>query len=85
MKGDSYDNCPAWLCSDECTFTKLFSFQTMTFAQFQKIHDRDEAIKKLERIAISNLHNCLRLLKHNKVHDIRFFRFSSRLIPLAIS
>jgi UV DNA damage endonuclease len=57
--------------------------QTMTFAQFQKIHDRDEAIKKLERIAISNLHNCLRLLKHNKMHDIRFFRFSSRLIPLA--
>jgi UV DNA damage endonuclease len=57
--------------------------QTMTFAQFQKIKDREAAIKKLERIAVSNLENCLRLLKHNKAHDIRFFRFSSRLIPLA--
>jgi UV DNA damage endonuclease len=57
--------------------------QTMTFAQFQKIKDRKAAIKKLERIAVSNLENCLRLLKHNKAHDIRFFRFSSRLIPLA--
>ncbi|WP_027409425.1 UV DNA damage repair endonuclease UvsE [Anoxybacteroides tepidamans] len=57
--------------------------QTMTFAQFQKIKDREAAIKKLERIAVSNLENCLRLLKHNKAHDIRFFRLSSRLIPLA--
>jgi UV DNA damage endonuclease len=57
--------------------------QTMTFAQFQKIKDREAAIRKLERIAISNLKNCLRLLKHNVGHDIEFFRFSSRLIPLA--
>lgn len=57
--------------------------QTMTFAQFQKIKDREAAIRKLERIAISNLENCLRLFKHNAAHDIRFFRLSSRLIPLA--
>ena len=57
--------------------------QTMTFKQFQKINDREAAIHKLERIAQSNLHNCLRLLKHNIAHDIHFFRLSSRLIPLA--
>lgn len=57
--------------------------QTMTFAQFEKIKDRDAAIRKLERIAISNLENCLRLLKHNAGNQIHFFRFSSRLIPLA--
>lgn len=57
--------------------------QTMTWTQFQKMKDREAALRKLERIAISNLENCLRLLKHNKAHDIRFFRFSSRLIPLA--
>ncbi|RSK25660.1 UV DNA damage repair endonuclease UvsE [Bacillus sp. HMF5848] len=57
--------------------------QTMTFAQFKKIKDRDAAIRKLERIAISNLENCLRLLRHNVAHDISFFRFSSKLIPLA--
>ncbi|MED2174551.1 hypothetical protein P4V88_21715, partial [Bacillus thuringiensis] len=52
--------------------------QTMTYAQFQKIDDRDAAIRKLERIANSNLENCLRLLKHNKGHDISFFRLSSK-------
>ncbi|MBM7694582.1 UV damage endonuclease UvdE [Peribacillus deserti] len=57
--------------------------KTMTFAQFSKIADREAAIRKLERIAVSNLENCLRLLKHNYAHDIQFFRFSSRIIPLA--
>ncbi|PEE40029.1 UV DNA damage repair endonuclease UvsE [Bacillus pseudomycoides] len=57
--------------------------QTMTYAQFQRIKDREAAIHKLERIANSNLENCLRLLKHNKGHDIAFFRLSSKLIPLA--
>jgi UV DNA damage endonuclease len=57
--------------------------QTMTFAQFEKIKDREAAIRKLERIAASNLVNCLRLLKHNSANQIYFFRLSSRLIPLA--
>jgi UV DNA damage endonuclease len=57
--------------------------QTMTFAQFNRIKDREAAIRKLERIAESNLENCLRLLKHSAANDIHFFRFSSRLIPLA--
>ncbi|NMH67578.1 UV DNA damage repair endonuclease UvsE [Bacillus sp. RO3] len=57
--------------------------QTMTFKQFSQIKDREAAIHKLERIAKSNLHNCLRLLKHNVLNEIHFFRFSSKLIPLA--
>ena len=57
--------------------------QTMTFAQFQRVKDHEAAIRKLERIAISNLENCLRLLKHNAWSEIEFFRFSSKLIPLA--
>jgi UV DNA damage endonuclease len=57
--------------------------QTMTFKQFQGIKNREAAIRKLERIAISNLENCLRLLKHNTANDISFFRLSSRLVPLA--
>jgi UV DNA damage endonuclease len=57
--------------------------KTMTFAQFQKLKDRDAAIRKLERIAAANLENCLRLLKHNAANEIHFFRLSSRLIPLA--
>ncbi|KUP04884.1 UV damage repair endonuclease UvdE [Bacillus coahuilensis p1.1.43] len=57
--------------------------QTMTYKQFSSIKDRAAALRKLERIATSNLHNCLRLLKHNALHSIEFFRFSSKLIPLA--
>ncbi len=57
--------------------------QTMTYAQFTKMKNRTAAIHKLERIAISNLNNCLRLLKHNAGNNIHFFRFSSKLIPLA--
>lgn len=57
--------------------------QTMTFAQFQKLTDQEAAVAKLERIARSNIDNCLRLLKHNVAHDIQFFRFSSRIVPLA--
>lgn len=57
--------------------------KTMTFTQFQKIDDRKEAIRKLERIALVNLENTMRLLKHNATSDIHFYRLTSRLIPLA--
>jgi UV DNA damage endonuclease len=57
--------------------------KTMTFAQFQKIEDREAAIRKLERISLLNLQNTLRILKHNVASDIHFYRLTSRLIPLA--
>ncbi|SDJ69317.1 UV DNA damage repair endonuclease UvsE [Sediminibacillus albus] len=57
--------------------------QTVTFKTFNKYSDREAAIRKLERIAQSNIRNCLRLLKHNKAFDISFFRLSSKLVPLA--
>ena len=57
--------------------------RTMPYAQFSKLTDRNAAIKKLERIARTNLKNCLRLLIHNEANGIEFFRFSSKLIPLA--
>ncbi|WP_026575463.1 UV DNA damage repair endonuclease UvsE [Bacillus sp. UNC438CL73TsuS30] len=57
--------------------------QTMTFAQFQKIADREAAIRKLERIALSNLQHTLRILKHAAASKIHFYRLTSRLIPLA--
>ena len=57
--------------------------KTMTYAQFSKLANREAAIKRLEKIAKTNLKNCLRLLIHNEVNGIQFFRFSSKLIPLA--
>ncbi|MFC7686422.1 UV DNA damage repair endonuclease UvsE [Ureibacillus sp. GCM10028918] len=57
--------------------------QTMTFAQFQKIDDREAAIRKLEQITLKNLENTHRLLKNNFFNEIHFYRLTSRLIPLA--
>lgn len=57
--------------------------KTMTFTQFQKIKDREAAIRKLERIALANLENTLRLLKHNFMNEIHFYRLTSKIIPLA--
>lgn len=57
--------------------------RTMTATAFAKLEDREAAIRKLERIAAENLHNTLRLLKHNRANGIRLYRFSSRLVPLA--
>lgn len=56
--------------------------RTMTYTNFAKIADREAAIHKLERLAAENLHNTLRLLRHNRAHDIQMYRFSSKLIPL---
>jgi UV DNA damage endonuclease len=56
--------------------------KTMTATTFRTISDRVAAIHKLEKIASDNLHRTLRLLRHNRAHDIHVYRFSSKLIPL---
>ncbi|WP_379127665.1 UV DNA damage repair endonuclease UvsE [Paenibacillus sp. sgz500958] len=57
--------------------------KTMTMASFNKLNDREAAIRKLESIARVNLHNTLRLLRHNAASDIQVYRLTSKLIPLA--
>ncbi|QDP40336.1 UV DNA damage repair endonuclease UvsE [Radiobacillus deserti] len=57
--------------------------QTVTWKTFSSISDRDAALGKLRSVALSNIENCLRLLKHNRASGIKFFRMSSRIIPLA--
>jgi UV DNA damage endonuclease len=56
--------------------------RTMTYSNFSKLADREAAIRKLERITEENLHNALRVLRHALAHDIRVYRFSSKIIPL---
>jgi UV DNA damage endonuclease len=56
--------------------------KTMTVTNFSKLDDREAAIRKLERIGAENLHNTLRLLRHNRAYDIKVYRLSSKLIPL---
>lgn len=57
--------------------------KTMTYASFSKLADREAATRRLEQIAQQNLHNTLRLLKHAYHHDVKLYRFSSKLIPLS--
>ncbi|WP_410770822.1 UV DNA damage repair endonuclease UvsE [Fontibacillus sp. BL9] len=57
--------------------------RTMTYKTFSGLSDREAAVRRLESIAAENLRNTLRLLRHNVAHDIRVYRFSSKLIPLA--
>ncbi|MFC0473052.1 UV DNA damage repair endonuclease UvsE [Halalkalibacter kiskunsagensis] len=57
--------------------------KTVTVKQFEQMIDKEAGIRKLERVALTNLENCLRILKHNHAHDITFFRLSSRIVPLA--
>ncbi|WP_172196461.1 UV DNA damage repair endonuclease UvsE [Saccharibacillus qingshengii] len=57
--------------------------KTMTMARFSKLPDREAGLRELERIAAVNLHNTLRLLRHNAAEGIQMYRFSSKLIPLA--
>ncbi|WP_047150363.1 UV DNA damage repair endonuclease UvsE [Aneurinibacillus tyrosinisolvens] len=56
--------------------------RTMTAKRFATIADREAGLRKLEHLAEQNIESCIRLLYHNRAHDIKFFRLSSRLIPL---
>ncbi|AQS54672.1 MAG: UV DNA damage repair endonuclease UvsE [Novibacillus thermophilus] len=56
--------------------------QTMTVTHFKKLVDREAALRKITRIASSNLTNTLRILRHAHASGIHVYRFSSRLIPL---
>ncbi|MBP2001714.1 UV DNA damage endonuclease [Paenibacillus shirakamiensis] len=57
--------------------------KTMTYKSFSQLADRPAALRRLEHVAAENLHNTLRLLKHNRAYDIKVYRFSSKMIPLA--
>ncbi|MEK5413843.1 UV DNA damage repair endonuclease UvsE [Paenibacillus sp. FSL L8-0708] len=57
--------------------------KTMTMASFKKLDDREAALRRLENIARMNLHNTLRLMKHNVASDIMVYRLTSKIIPLA--
>lgn len=57
--------------------------RTMTMASFNKLNDREAGLRRLESISRTNLHNTLRLLRHNAASGIKVYRLTSKLIPLA--
>ena len=56
--------------------------KTMTVKSFQAIPDKRLALRKVLRIAKENIAHTKRILYHAVQHEILFYRFSSRLIPL---
>lgn len=56
--------------------------KTMTVKAFQAIPDKRLALRKILRIAKENIAHTKRILYHAVGHEILFYRFSSRLIPL---
>lgn len=57
--------------------------KTTTVKYLSKIESERARFYQLTALAKTNLNNSLRLLYHNKAHDIKVFRLTSKLIPLA--
>ncbi len=57
--------------------------KTVTVKTLSKIDDKETRLFKLSRLAKENIKNTQRLLYHNKAHDIKVYRLTSKLIPLA--
>ncbi len=57
--------------------------KTVTVKSLTKIEDEEAKLFKLKSIAKTNIQNTQRLFYHNKAHDIKVYRLTSKLIPLA--
>ena len=57
--------------------------KTITVANLSKIENEGARFATLTMLARTNIENTRRLLAHNRSHNIKVFRISSRLIPLA--
>ncbi|PWK08373.1 UV DNA damage repair endonuclease UvsE [Tumebacillus permanentifrigoris] len=55
---------------------------TMTVTNFQKIIDREAALRKLTSIAAKNLQNSLRVMRHAHAQGIHVYRFTSKIVPM---
>ena len=56
--------------------------KTLTFTRYKQLSEEDRRQKLLE-VTEANLHNTLRMLYYNVAHQIKLYRFSSSLVPLA--
>lgn len=57
--------------------------KTISVKAFQAIPDKRLALKKVLQIAKENIAHTKRILYHAVAHGVLFYRFSSRIIPLA--
>ncbi|HEX2927261.1 MAG TPA: UV DNA damage repair endonuclease UvsE [Ruminiclostridium sp.] len=56
---------------------------TVTYAAYSKLKDENARRTRLERVARCNINNTLRILKNSLALDIKVYRLTSKLIPLA--
>lgn len=58
---------------------------TVTYKTYSNLAEKDgtAALSRVRRAARENLLNTLRLLRHNRAHGVKLYRFSSKIIPLA--
>lgn len=56
--------------------------KTITFKRYSSL-PKNERLAKLKHITAQNLQHTKRILHYNMAHEIRLYRFSSSLVPLA--
>lgn len=63
--------------------TECSPSQTVTVTAFSRISNEEGRRYRLHKITGENLKNTLRILRYNLAYNIRVYRFTSKLIPLA--
>lgn len=61
-------------CSPSCT---------VTLTAHNKLPDNEARLYRLRKITAKNLENTLRILRYNKAMNIKVYRLTSKLVPLA--
>ncbi|MFD1928807.1 UV DNA damage repair endonuclease UvsE [Sporosarcina siberiensis] len=56
--------------------------KTLTFTRYKTL-SKSERMDKLRSVTVQNLQNTKRILYYNIAHEIKLYRFSSTLVPLA--
>jgi len=56
---------------------------TVTVSAFNRLPDDEARLYRLRKIARKNLENTLRILRYNQAYNIKVYRLTSKLIPLA--
>jgi UV DNA damage endonuclease len=57
--------------------------KTITYKRFSEISDKEIQLHRLRKLTEENLENIRRILIHNQINDIKVFRLTSKIVPLA--
>ncbi|WP_202710952.1 UV DNA damage repair endonuclease UvsE [Sporosalibacterium faouarense] len=57
--------------------------KTITYTRYEKLKDDELKLYKLNKLTEKNLENTRRILLYNKSHNIKVYRLTSKIVPLA--